>query len=79
MTRTTTDSGSNFLKAFWLYGEEKEEEVTNEQEERDSTLDDGDESDSEVEYQDVSAILDEWLSTNFQGTKSVHAISSILY
>lgn len=52
MTRTTTDSGSNFLKAFRLYGEEIEEEATNEQEESDSTLDDAteDQSESEVEY-----------------------------
>ncbi|XP_046726904.1 uncharacterized protein LOC124399778 [Silurus meridionalis] len=57
VTRTTTDSGSNFLKAFSLYGEEKEEEATNVQEDSDSTLDDAteDQSESEVEYQNVSA------------------------
>lgn len=53
-TRTTTDNGSNFLKGFRLSAEEKEEEATNEQEERDSPLDDEDESDPEV-----SAVLDE--------------------
>lgn len=79
VTRTTTDSGSNFLKAFRLYGEE---EATNVQEESDSTLDDATEDQSESEeYQDVSAfwMTTQALSTNSQGTKSVYAISSILY
>lgn len=68
MTRTTTDSGSNFLKAFRLYGMEKEEEATNVQEESDSTLDDAteDESESEVDYQDVSAILDDNTGLEYQ-------------
>ncbi|XP_052463040.1 uncharacterized protein LOC128020264 [Carassius gibelio] len=68
VTRTTTDSGSNFLKAFRLYGEEIEEEATNEQEESDSTLDDAteDQSESEVEYQDVSAILDDNTGLEYQ-------------
>lgn len=79
VTRTTTDSGSNFLKAFQLYGEE----TTNVQEESDSTLDDAtvDESESEVDYQDVSAILDDNTGLEYQLPRhqSVHAISSILY
>ncbi|GAA6100450.1 uncharacterized protein LOC114653149 [Tachysurus ichikawai] len=64
----TTDSGSNFLKAFRLYGEEKEEEATNVQEDSDSTLDDAteDQSESEVEYQDVSAILDDNTGLEYQ-------------
>lgn len=64
VTRTTTDSGSNFLKAFQLYGEE----TTNVQEESDSTLDDAteDESESEVDYQDVSAILDDNTGLEYQ-------------
>lgn len=64
VTRTTTDSGSNFLKAFRLYGEE----TTNVQEESDSTLDDAteDESESEVDYQDVSAILDDNTGLEYQ-------------
>ena len=66
--RATTDSGSNFLKAFRLYGEEKEEEATNVQEESDSTLDDAteDQIESEVEYQDVSAILDDKTGLEYQ-------------
>ncbi|GAA6102325.1 uncharacterized protein LOC117808543 [Tachysurus ichikawai] len=65
VTRTTTDSGSNFLKAFRLYGEE---EATNVQEDSDSTLDDAteDQSESEVEYQDVSAILDDNTGLEYQ-------------
>lgn len=47
VTRTTTDSGSNFLKAFRLYGAEKEEEATNVQEESDSTFDDATEDQSQ--------------------------------
>ncbi|XP_047663344.1 uncharacterized protein LOC113661272 [Tachysurus fulvidraco] len=68
VTRTTTDSGSNFLKAFRLYGEKKEEEATNVQEDSDSTLDDATEnqSESEVAYQDVSAILDDNSGLEYQ-------------
>ncbi len=65
VTRTTTDSGSNFLKAFRLYGEE---EATSVQEESDSTLDDAteDESEPEVEYQDLSAMLDDNTGLEYQ-------------
>ncbi|GAA6073390.1 uncharacterized protein LOC125140082 [Tachysurus ichikawai] len=68
VTRTTTESGSNFLKAFRLYGEEKEEEATDVQEDSDSTLDDAteDQSESEVEYQDVSAIQDDNTGLGYQ-------------
>ncbi|KAK6308279.1 hypothetical protein J4Q44_G00215500 [Coregonus suidteri] len=61
----TTDSGSNFLKAFRLYGEE---EAINVQEESDSTLDHAteDQSESGVEYQDVSAILDDNTGLEYQ-------------
>ncbi|XP_067298604.1 zinc finger BED domain-containing protein 4-like [Pseudorasbora parva] len=55
ITRTTTDSGSNFLKAFRIYGVEKDDA----QEERDFIPDDeSDESESEMEYQELSGILD---------------------
>uniref|UniRef100_A0A673A804 BED-type domain-containing protein n=2 Tax=Sphaeramia orbicularis TaxID=375764 RepID=A0A673A804_9TELE len=61
VTRTTTDSGSNFLKAFRLYGEQKEGIVDDGQEEQDSIPDAAseDESELDVDYQDVSAILDD--------------------
>ncbi|KAK7885916.1 hypothetical protein WMY93_025537 [Mugilogobius chulae] len=79
VTRTTTDSGFNFLKAFRIYGEV--EEVTNEQEEMDITDDEAseDEAESEVEIQDVSAMLNDntvqALNTIFRDIKSVPAIS----
>ncbi|XP_041834997.1 uncharacterized protein LOC121635749 [Melanotaenia boesemani] len=57
VTRTTTDSGSNFLKAFREYGE-KEEDPINGQEQVDSGSDD-DSSDDAPEYHNVSAILDD--------------------
>ncbi|XP_034534155.1 uncharacterized protein LOC117808543 [Notolabrus celidotus] len=69
VTRTTTDSGSNFLKAFRLYSvEEKEDKVADGQEERDSILDDvsEDESEFEVEHQDVSAILNDDTGLEYQ-------------
>lgn len=68
VTRTTADSGSDFLKAFRFYGEEKEEEVDDGQEEQDSILDDvsEDESELEVDYQDVSAILDDDSGLEYQ-------------
>lgn len=67
VTRTTTDSGSNFLKAFRLYGE-NEEEATSVQEESDSILDDAsdDESELELDFQDVSAILDDNTGLEYQ-------------
>lgn len=68
VTRTTTDSGSNFLKAFRLYGEEKDEEPTDvQEEERDSDLDaTEDESELEVEFQDASAILEDNTGLEYQ-------------
>ena len=67
VTRTTTDSGSNFLKAFRVYGEESEN-VAEVQEETDSIIDDAseDESDLEVDYQDVSAILGDDTGLEYQ-------------
>ncbi|XP_041833130.1 uncharacterized protein LOC121634520 [Melanotaenia boesemani] len=66
VTRTTTDSGSNFLKAFRIYGED--EEVTNEEEEMDITNDEAseDECESEVEIQDVSAVLNDNTGLEYQ-------------
>ena len=66
ITRTTTDSGSNFIKAFRIYG--KEDEATDGQEEKNLNIDDGseDENESEVEYQDVSAILDDDTGLEYQ-------------
>ncbi|XP_039596514.1 uncharacterized protein LOC120518029 [Polypterus senegalus] len=63
VTKTTTDSGSNFLKAFQLDGEEKEEETPDGQEYGDSTLD---ENELEVEYQDVSAVLNDNTGLEYQ-------------
>ncbi|RXN38378.1 zinc finger BED domain-containing 1-like protein [Labeo rohita] len=67
ITRTTTDSGSNFLKAFRIYGEEKEDDAQDAQEEGDYILEDeSDESESEVEYQDIFGILDEDCGLEYQ-------------
>uniref|UniRef100_A0A3Q3AB51 Uncharacterized LOC108248749 n=1 Tax=Kryptolebias marmoratus TaxID=37003 RepID=A0A3Q3AB51_KRYMA len=69
VTRTTTDSGSNFLKAFRLYGvDEKEDKDVNRQEEKDSSMDEAsqDESESEMEYHDVAAILDDDTGLEYQ-------------
>lgn len=68
VTRTTTDSGSNFLKAFRLYGMEKEQEAVKTEEEDDSNSDEAteDESEPEVEYQDVSDILDHNTGLEYQ-------------
>uniref|UniRef100_I3JQD7 HAT C-terminal dimerisation domain-containing protein n=1 Tax=Oreochromis niloticus TaxID=8128 RepID=I3JQD7_ORENI len=67
VTRTTTDSGSNFLRAFQLYGEEKEEETNNWQEDGGSTLDDAaEDSELEVEYQDVFAVLNDNTGLEYQ-------------
>ncbi|RXN34997.1 zinc finger BED domain-containing 1-like protein [Labeo rohita] len=67
ITRTTTDSGSNFLKAFRIYGEEKEDDAQDAQEEGDYILEDeSDESESEVEYQDLFGILDEDCGLEYQ-------------
>lgn len=55
ITRMTTDSGSNFLKAFRIYGEEKEDDA---QEEGDFILDEeSDKSELEMEYQELSGII----------------------
>ncbi|CAI5646499.1 uncharacterized protein LOC109202921 [Oreochromis niloticus] len=67
MSRMTTDSGSNFLKAFRLYGEGKGEETTNWQEDGGAILDDAEEhSELEVEYQDVFAVLDDNTGLEYQ-------------
>jgi hypothetical protein len=67
VTRTTTESGSNFLKAFRVYGEERED-VAEVQEETDSIIDDAseDEIDLEVDYRDVSAILGDDTGLEYQ-------------
>lgn len=58
VTRRTRDSGSNFLKAFRCYVEEKEDKTTNGQEDGGSTLDDAAEySEGPVEYQDVCVLF----------------------
>lgn len=54
----TTNSGSNFLKVFRLYDEEKEEETTNWQKDGESTLyNAAEESELEVEYHDLCAVV----------------------
>lgn len=53
----TTGCGSYFLKDFWVNGEEKEDDAQDSQEEENSILED--ESDLEVDYQDVFNILNE--------------------
>lgn len=54
----TTKSGSNFLKDFRVYGEEKKDDAQDSQDE--------DESDLEVEYQDVFTILNEDSGLEYQ-------------
>ncbi|XP_058629915.1 uncharacterized protein LOC131539375 [Onychostoma macrolepis] len=67
ITRTTTDSGSNFLKAFRIYGEEKDDDAQDAQEEEDFILEEeSDESESEMEYQDLFGILDEDCGLEYQ-------------
>lgn len=64
------------MKAFRVYGEEKEDDT---QEEEDSILEDEDESDLEVKYQDVFTILNEDLEYQLPHfIRSVHAIFSVL-
>ncbi|XP_058628329.1 uncharacterized protein LOC131538472 [Onychostoma macrolepis] len=67
ITRTTTDSGSNFLKAFRIYGEDKKDDAQDAQEEEDFILEEeSDESESEMEYQDLFGILDEDCGLEYQ-------------
>ena len=64
--RTTTDNGSNFLKAFRMYGEQDE----NNNSPSDESEDDGDEDQEldgvEVDFVDVTSILNEDDGLQFQ-------------
>lgn len=67
VTRTTTDSASNFLKAFRLYGvEEKVEEAHVVQENASDPDTTNDESELEMDFQDASGILDENIGLEYQ-------------
>uniref|UniRef100_A0A9J7Z8S9 Transposase n=1 Tax=Cyprinus carpio carpio TaxID=630221 RepID=A0A9J7Z8S9_CYPCA len=61
VVRTTTDSGSNFLKAFHVFGMQKDAEVDDDEEDMDS-LDASD----HIEYHDASTILDEDSGMEYQ-------------
>lgn len=61
VTMTTTESGSNFLKTFWVYGKSKEDASAQEEI---SPEDDSD--DEEVQYQDVASNLGEDTGLEFQ-------------
>ncbi|XP_040908615.1 protein NLRC3-like [Toxotes jaculatrix] len=61
VVRTTTDSGSNFIKAFHVFGAQKDAEV----DEDEGDLDALDVSD-QVEYHDASTILDEDSGMEYQ-------------
>ncbi|XP_039602561.1 uncharacterized protein LOC120524841 [Polypterus senegalus] len=61
VVRTTTDSGSNFIKAFHVFGAQNDAEV----DEDDADLDALDVSDH-IEYHDTSIILDEDSGMEYQ-------------
>ncbi|XP_018956210.2 uncharacterized protein LOC109086182 [Cyprinus carpio] len=61
VVRTTTDSGSNFLKAFHVFGMQKDAEVDDDEEDMDA-LDASD----HIEYHDASTILDEDSGMEYQ-------------
>ncbi|XP_058601183.1 uncharacterized protein LOC131520737 isoform X2 [Onychostoma macrolepis] len=63
IVRTTTDNGSNFIKAFHVFGPDENNNVTTEEvTEKVTTQEEGEDDDPgemEVEFIDVAAILDE--------------------
>ncbi len=61
VVRTTTDSGSNFVKAFHVFGAQNNTEVEENEVDMDALV----ESDH-VEYHDASAILDEDTGMEYQ-------------
>lgn len=70
LVRTTTDSGSNFVKAFSVFGEQSQSE-----EAESDTDEDCPDDKFDVDYQDTFGILeqDDGLSTNCLHIKDVHA------
>ncbi len=56
VVRTTTDNGSNFLKAFQVFSGDKN---NNEAEEAEKEDEEGNEMEEGVEFVDVTSILDE--------------------
>ncbi|KAM9707891.1 E3 SUMO-protein ligase ZBED1-like isoform 2-T2 [Menidia menidia] len=76
IVRTTTDNGSNFIKAFKVFAEEENDNAGAQVQEEEAEETDQDEE--EVEFVDVSSLLDEDDSLEFQLPKHQRCACHIL-